>query len=70
MIGIYKITSPSNKIYIGQSWNIHQREIQHRCAGSKKVVFGKLYNSIKNMDGKIINLKLFVNFQMIYHRIY
>jgi hypothetical protein len=25
MIGIYKITSPSKKIYIGQSWNIEQR---------------------------------------------
>ena len=25
MIGIYKITSPSGKIYIGQSWNIEKR---------------------------------------------
>lgn len=25
MVGIYKITSPSNKVYIGQSWNIDKR---------------------------------------------
>lgn len=25
MVGIYKITSPTNKIYIGQSWNIEKR---------------------------------------------
>ena len=25
MVGIYKITSPSGKVYIGQSWNIHKR---------------------------------------------
>jgi len=25
MIGIYKITSPSNKVYIGQSINIEKR---------------------------------------------
>ena len=23
--GIYKITTPSGKVYIGQSWNIHKR---------------------------------------------
>lgn len=26
MVGIYKITSPSGKVYIGQSWNIEQRK--------------------------------------------
>jgi len=25
LIGIYKITSPSKKVYIGQSWNIKER---------------------------------------------
>ena len=25
MIGMYKITSPINKVYIGQSWNIESR---------------------------------------------
>lgn len=27
--GIYKITSPKGKVYIGQSWNIHARWYQH-----------------------------------------
>lgn len=36
MIGIYKITSPSGRVYIGQSWNIVHR---HRCY--------RLYNAPK-----------------------
>lgn len=35
MIGIYKITSPSNKVYIGQSWNIERRKEEHRRAYNK-----------------------------------
>lgn len=34
-IGIYKITSPSGRIYIGQSWNIGQREYEYYHIGSK-----------------------------------
>jgi group I intron endonuclease len=30
VVGIYKITSPSGKVYIGQSWNIHQRWKWHK----------------------------------------
>jgi group I intron endonuclease len=44
MIGIYKITSPSGKIYIGQSWNIQNRFSQYKllqCKGQPK-----LYNSL------------------------
>ena len=26
MVGIYKIVSPTNKVYIGQSWNIENRK--------------------------------------------
>ena len=44
MIGIYKITSPSGKVYIGQSWDIDRRWSQY------EQTFGigqqKLYNSI------------------------
>ena len=43
IIGIYKITSPSNKIYIGQSINIKNRKESYRrlaCKGQSK-----LYNS-------------------------
>lgn len=48
--GIYKITSPNKKVYIGQSKNVHQRFIRYKrgdCKGQKK-----LYNSInKTTDG-------------------
>lgn len=45
IIGIYKITSPTNKIYIGQSTNISQRFNSYRnykCKGQSR-----LYNSLK-----------------------
>lgn len=46
MVGIYKITSPSNKIYIGQSTDIYKR-----WADYKKMIRCKrqtrLYNSLK-----------------------
>lgn len=35
MIGIYKITSPSNKVYIGQSVDIKRRWINHKCSKKK-----------------------------------
>lgn len=42
-VGIYKINSPSNKIYIGQSKNILIRRKHYRLLHCKKQV--KLYNS-------------------------
>lgn len=30
MIGIYKITSPSNKVYIGQTWNVCSRKSAYK----------------------------------------
>ncbi len=33
MVGLYKITSPSLKVYIGQSWNIKRRWDDHRSEG-------------------------------------
>lgn len=36
MVGIYKITSPSNKIYIGQSINIEKRFIGYKYSKAKK----------------------------------
>lgn len=44
MIGIYKITSPSNKIYVGQSINIEKRFKQYKRLDCKKQP--KLYNSL------------------------
>lgn len=29
MVGIYKITSPTGRVYVGQSWNIENRRTQH-----------------------------------------
>jgi group I intron endonuclease len=35
MIGIYKITNPKGKIYIGQSINIEKRFNQYKCSKAK-----------------------------------
>lgn len=43
MIGIYKITSPSGKVYVGQSVNIERRLKEYKNLKCKKQV--KLYNS-------------------------
>jgi len=45
MIGIYKITSPNGKIYIGQSINIEKRIIRYRNLHCKSQP--KIYNSIR-----------------------
>jgi len=43
-IGIYKVTSPSGKVYIGQSWNLERRFIQYGAKHIKRQP--KLYASI------------------------
>lgn len=40
MVGIYKITSPSSRAYIGQSWNIKRRWHSHRCNSHKTMAVG------------------------------
>lgn len=45
MIGIYKITSPSGKIYIGQSINIEKRFKTYKRLTCKEQI--RLYNSFK-----------------------
>ena len=45
MIGIYKITNPNGKIYVGQSINIEKRLKQHRFGHDGKKT--RIYNSIK-----------------------
>lgn len=44
MIGIYKITSPTNKIYIGQSLDIEKRFVNYKGLFCKQQT--KLYNSL------------------------
>lgn len=46
MIGIYKITSPSGKVYIGQSWNIFKRFDSHKRILHKRKC--KFYSSLKS----------------------
>jgi group I intron endonuclease len=43
--GIYKITSPSGKIYIGQSSNIERRMVEHKYRSKSKNL--KLYSSLR-----------------------
>jgi group I intron endonuclease len=45
MIGIYKIISPSGKIYVGQSTNIHKRFDQYQKGSGKKQT--RLYRSFQ-----------------------
>jgi len=45
MIGIYKITNPKGKMYIGQSKNIHRRMMAHKNLNASKCIL--VYNSIK-----------------------
>jgi group I intron endonuclease len=44
MVGIYKITSPTKKVYIGQTWNTLKRRSSYRKLSCKSQP--KLYNSI------------------------
>lgn len=44
MIGIYKITSPTGKVYIGQSWTIEKRRLYYQTKKCKNQ--RKLYHSI------------------------
>ena len=46
MVGIYKITNPKGRVYIGQSSDIEKRWIQYKYC-DKSCVGQKLYNSIK-----------------------
>lgn len=47
MIGIYKITNPKRKVYIGQSINIERRFKQYLKSSLQKYSQTKLYNSFK-----------------------
>jgi group I intron endonuclease len=47
MIGIYKITSPTSRIYIGQSINIENRKYAYSIGNNNLKRQPKIYNSIK-----------------------
>lgn len=44
-IGIYKITSPTNKIYIGQSWDLNKRKNKYKTCLDKRQRY--IYASIQ-----------------------
>lgn len=46
MIGIYKITNPSNKVYIGQSWNIERRSKDYLKFTDNVKGQSRIYNSL------------------------
>jgi group I intron endonuclease len=58
MIGIYKITSPSGKIYIGQSTNIEQRWKDYnkmiRCKRQTRLYYSFIKYGVKNHIFEII----------------
>lgn len=58
MIGIYKITSPSNKVYVGQSIRLEERIIgykkQKNCNGQPKLFNSFLKYGIENHKIEII----------------
>lgn len=45
--GIYKITNPNGRIYIGQAQNIHKRFLQYKNISNNIKRQVKLYNSLK-----------------------
>lgn len=51
IIGIYKITSPSGRVYIGQSWNIKKRWYKYK-SGADHTNQHALRNSFKKYDAK------------------
>lgn len=54
--GIYKLESPSGKVYIGQSWNIKQRWYNYRGNDFKKQT--KLYASFNKYGAKSHNYEI------------
>lgn len=57
-VGIYSITSPTNKVYIGQSWNLRKRFQHYKSLESKKQK--KLHSSLLKYGPKqhIFNILL------------
>ena len=62
MIGIYKITSPSKKIYIGQSTNIEKRFFDYKklrnCIGQKKLYNSFIKHSVELHKFEIVSICL------------
>ena len=80
MVGIYKITSPTGKVYIGQSWNIEKRWKKYKDYTCKAQI--KLYASFKKHKVKShifeivhelpndITQKVLDNYEILYWELY
>lgn len=57
MTGIYKITSPTGRVYIGQSYNIHKRFNHYKrldCRGQTKIYNSLIKHGVLNHSFDII----------------
>ncbi len=55
--GIYKLVSPNGKVYIGQSWNVHDRWSDYINL-RRSSIGRRLYNSLKKYDPKNFSFSL------------
>ena len=69
MIGIYKITSPSNKVYIGQSTNIEKRWSGYSTNKKKMKEQTKLFNSFIKFIFRYEFINSILNFNLFLIRI-
>lgn len=60
-IGIYKLTSPSGKIYIGQSKNIERRFYYYKISHCKSQV--KLYNALEKYGWDSFKKEILITFE-------
>lgn len=79
MVGIYKITSPSGKIYIGQSWNIENRwKSYYRInKGQRKLYYSIVKHGYDNHKFEIchelpedISQEVLDNYEILYWELY
>lgn len=81
-IGIYKITSPSGKIYIGQSWNIAGRIIKYKSetnSRKQRILHASLckygwenhkFETLCNLQQENISQSLLDDFEIFYINLY
>jgi group I intron endonuclease len=63
MIGIYKITSPTGKVYIGQSWNVFERWKDHKGTGERRFENRVLVSSIRKYGYDNHSFEILYSFQ-------
>ena len=68
--GVYKITSPSNKVYIGQSTSVKRRFKQYQSNHSSNKFQRKLFNSFQKygVENHIFEVIEYVDISMLYVR--